>query len=789
MRKVTNLRVSGSSEIFRFAMIRKVLFFASVVSFVSSTSQPNQTPSQPKIQIRQDWKANWITSKNQTDRPNTWTAYRKKVKVASLEKPVIFRIAADSKYWLWANDKMVVREGQLKRGPTPNDTYYDEVDLSEFLKVGENTIAVLVWYFGKEGMSHKSSGQSGMIAELWSGDDLLLYTDKTWKAVPHPAYLAESGPQRPNWRLPESNIVFDAQKDMPGWSASGFDDAQWPASKERCKGQCPPWNALVKRPIPQWKDFGLRAYENKHSFPIEGTGDTIVAKLPYNAQVTPYLKVKATKGKRVVMFTDHYKGGSEYNMRAEYLTREGAQAYESFGWINGEVMYYVIPEGVEVLDLKYRESGYQTEFSGDFHCNDTFYNRLWEKAARTLYVTMRDNYMDCPDRERAQWWGDAVLEGGEAFYALDRASDALMRKGMLELMSWQRADSTIFSPIPSGNWGKELPGQMLMSVGEYGFWNYYLHTGDVEVLKSVYDPVKKYLSIWKLKEDGTLVMRKGGWFWGDWGSNKDMTLLLNTQYALAVSGLQKMAAAIGNKQDADSLKQHYEKFKQAFNEAYWQEDHYRSEAYEGPPDDRSQGLAVVSGLADKEKYEEIFQVLLQERHASPYMEKYVLEALFMMGYPEYALERMQDRFANMVNHPTITTLWEGWGIGKEGYGGGTTNHAWSGGGLTLLSQKVAGIYPLEPGYTTFQVKPQLGGLESVSAVVPCVKGDIRVEINAGELLEMRIEVPENTSALCYLPGYYSNLSVNGKVQTPIGKEDYHEIVLLAGVHEIKEISK
>ena len=41
-------------------------------------------------------------------------------------------------------------------------------------------------------------------------------------------------------------------------------------------------------------------------------------------------------------------------------------------------------------------------------------------------------------------------------------------------------------PIPSGNWEKELPGQMLASVGYFGFWNYYLNTGDMETLKKVY---------------------------------------------------------------------------------------------------------------------------------------------------------------------------------------------------------------------------------------------------------------------------------------------------------------
>ena len=61
---------------------------------------------------------------------------------------------------------------------------------------------------------------------------------------------------------------------------------------------------------------------------------------------------------------------------------------------------------------------------------------------------MRDTYMDCPDRERAQWWGDAVNEMGEAFYALDRNADLLAKKGIYELMRFQRPDGVIFAPIP-----------------------------------------------------------------------------------------------------------------------------------------------------------------------------------------------------------------------------------------------------------------------------------------------------------------------------------------------------
>jgi len=122
------------------------------------------------------------------------------------------------------------------------------------------------------------------------------------------------------------------------------------------------------------------------------------------------------------------------------------------------------------------------EFTGWFKTNDKFYERLWGKAVRTLYVTMRDTYMDCPDRERAQWWGDMVNKSGEAFYALSPSAATITKKDILELINWQREDGTIYSPIPEGNWNKELPGQMLASIGYYGFWNYYLNTGDKETL-------------------------------------------------------------------------------------------------------------------------------------------------------------------------------------------------------------------------------------------------------------------------------------------------------------------
>ena len=72
-----------------------------------------------------EWKAKWITPMVNQNQPNTWIGFRKQVSVAHLPAEAIAHIAVDSKYWLWINGDIVVREGGLKRGPNRNRYLYD----------------------------------------------------------------------------------------------------------------------------------------------------------------------------------------------------------------------------------------------------------------------------------------------------------------------------------------------------------------------------------------------------------------------------------------------------------------------------------------------------------------------------------------------------------------------------------------------------------------------------------------------------------------------------------------
>ena len=562
------------------------------------------------------WKAKWISKEQQVSETNSWMAFRKDVEIEKVPSSLVARIAADTKYWLWINGEPVVFEGGLKRGPSIGGGYYDKVEIAPFLKQGKNRISVLVWYFGRSGFSHMSSGTLALLFDAQCpGIEIL--TDKSWEASVQHGYGTASH-RKPNIRLSESNIRYDAnaynyfwfKEDNPKWLGSALELPFKPGDA--------PLGELVERPIPLWKDYGLKEYPSTRQ-----SGDTLYCKLPYNCQFTPWLKVEAPKGKVISIHTDHDIVTGEKCISAEYVTKDGVQEYESFGWMSGEEVFYIIPSDVKVLDVKFRETGYNSEFTGTFSCSDPFLNDYWQKAQRTLYICMRDTYYDCPDRERAQWWGDEVNELNEAFYLLDRKADNLARKGIMELVRWQKPDGVMYAPIPCSNYFKELPMQILNSIGWYGFRGYGFYSGDFSFVKDVYPALKK--------------------------------------------------------------------------------------------------------------------VFAKRYNATTYMFPYVLDALYTMGEPQMALDRMRKMYPTIMKD-SCSTLYEHWNFD------GSCNHAWAGGGVISMVRQLAGIDALEPGYKSFSLKPHMGDLKWLKTGFETNYGRIEVSLEKkGRRIDATVTVPEGTT--------------------------------------------
>ncbi|MBQ2828463.1 MAG: alpha-L-rhamnosidase N-terminal domain-containing protein [Clostridia bacterium] len=750
-----------------------------MIPYTNDYKIPDSIPEYSVISTEEktDWKASWIWDKENLTEKNVWMCFCKNVNIDKVPEELTAHISADSKYWLYINGENVVFEGSVKRGPDENSGYYDSIDIAPYLKEGENRICALVWYWDNEtSYSYNSSGQGGFLFEAIN-DGITIISDKSWKVKRNAAFV-DSPLYPPNYRLPEYSIYFDARKDTDNWISEDFNDSSWENGVEYAVGGKGVYGRLYPRGIPLLKDYGLKDYENSknyESYTVKKLfGEKITVDIPYNAQLTPYLKIIAPAGKKIRITTENTLIGA---VSTTYITKAGEQEFEALGWFNGEHITYKIPKGVTVVSLKYRETGYDSSFCGDFKCDDESMNSLWQKSLRTLYVTMRDNFMDCPDRERAQWWGDVTSEMIMTMYSLDSNSYLLYQKGVEAMLSHANDTKVLQTVVPISGDYFELPVQQL--AGIVGFLTYYEYTGDKAFIEKVYDASLDYLKLWDMGENNLVVHREGSWDWPDWGSKADMTAIENAWVYYALSATEEMAKILEKDEDISFITERNDTISKGYK-ALWTEDGFKSKDVR-KPDDRANALAVLSGLAKKEQYDTITNVLTTTKSSSPYMEYYVLEALCKMGEYEDAYDRIKDRYEGMMSED-YSTLWEFWDSWR-----GTKNHAWSGGPLVIMSKHFAGITPHESGYEKVKIDPQYTLSDSMSCTVPSVKGLITLNYEKVDHdYVINLTLPQGMKTVLYVP---TNAVVNINSELYYQNGEYVNSDKVGDVEIMKKITK
>ena len=692
--------------------------------------------------------AKWIWQRSE-NQENTWMCFAKDVALENPRGPWILRIAADTKYWLYINGQTAVREGGLKRGRSPASTYFDEVDISTFLEDGINRIAVLVWYMGKNGFSHLSSGRGGLYIETVSPDGNALVSDAGWKVRKHPAYLqVPEGEEGPNFRLPEPDIWYDASRDMMPWKEKGTDLSGWDSADVWSDEEAKAFGTPVRRPIPFFRFGNLTSFVNSEE--VQGLKTdrdiTLAMHLPSNLQFTPWLRLEAPAGKRIIIRTETYETANApgvNGLRSVYITKDGLQEYESLGWLNGQTALFQLPAGITVHALKYRETEYAVNRAGSFRCEDPFWNRLWEKAYHTLHLCMRDTFMDCPNRERAQWWGDADTEMQMALYCMDTSAHALYENGVYTMVSWYEETGSMLTVVPCGNARFELPFQNL--AGIRGFMTYYRHTGRRDLIEKAYPMAKQYVLQYRTDDRGLAVHRTGSWDWPDWGDNADIVIMENAWLCLAMDACAGMAEVLEKTQDAEDLRKRADRIRLAVRSLTRADGVFYHHTQNGEPDDRANALAVLAGCANQENMDSIAGGLESTENASPYMEKTVLEALCEMNRADAAMKRMRRRYAAMTEDDS-SALWELWTPEAS------QNHGWSGGPLIILSRYIAGIR-LEGDGRSCTIAPNPCGLKHIECVCPTRFGPLTVKMDQ-EPSGKRLEVirPREMTAEVLVPG-------------------------------------
>lgn len=678
-----------------------------------------------------DWTANWIWTEGCAE--DSYVAFRKTFTLDQAVPSATAFISAVDKYVLWVNGELAVLDGSLKRGPTPYDSYYDTVELTN-LKQGENTIALLVAFNGRSGDSSivpvlldeegDEYTQAGLIFELDAGG-VAVCSDSSWKAARHNGYKnrVTAGADYPGYTqssmLAERNVYFDARDDLGEFMSEGYDDSQWENATPISKAGDLPFGDLYSAMIAPVKFGEITDFANAGDYVGTALAQdaTLVLELPGNIQFTPYFELEAPAGKKLTFYTDTYTDKQDMpNFKDTYVTAEGIQRYENYPWRSGSKLIIEAEAGVTFTRLGYRASGFNGEWAGAFTSSDEGLDQLWQESLNTLAICMRDTYMDCPERERGPYMGDASNQIDAALYSYDQAGLDMTKKAILACVAWTRTDGAIPSRAPSVK-PQEIPNQSLIFMTSV--YHYWLHSGDRETAAAYCGAFLNYLKLVEM-EDGLPVYREGSWTWNDWGERIDTKLLQAGIYYYALNVTKAMADDLGITEGTEFLTERMNSMQENWRAAYYTEEGFKSSDSKYV-DDRANAMLALSGLAGEEDYALISDVIMSTYQASPFIEKYVLEALCVMGRTDLALQRMRDRYAPMLSDE-YDTLWETFD-GETG----TVNHGWTAAPLYILSKYAAGVRPTEAGFEKYEIAP-CGALDSFDCAVWTPKGEIGVKL-------------------------------------------------------------
>src|SRR5262249_39731457 len=223
-----------------------------------------KTPNDAKIGLRRDslgepmgtkwpitWGARWVWAQEPANPQRgiapqpippreTWNRFcylRRTFDIESIPESVPARVSADSRFILYINGV------EAARGPArslPARLAWSELDLAPLLRVGRNSIAAIVRFYGAPNpwwIPAPASFQLGLGSFAFEAPDIDLMTDGSWKGIPAPFRQAVKAP--PGILQPPTEIL-DGGRVPVGWSEVEFDDSAWPAAVQLSAGTFAP---------------------------------------------------------------------------------------------------------------------------------------------------------------------------------------------------------------------------------------------------------------------------------------------------------------------------------------------------------------------------------------------------------------------------------------------------------------------------------------------------------------------------------------------------------------------
>jgi hypothetical protein len=598
-------------------------------------------------------------------------------------------ISADSNYALYLNG-VQVSFGQY--ADYPYDKVYDSVDLTPYCKMGENHLAVIVWYYGIDTTSVYYPGKAGVLYDvICNGASVCVSGTRTRSRLSR-AYVSH-----------RSKIITGQLGLSFAYDAAQEDDWMLGHGADFSESVLVEGPSLM-RPRPTKK---LILEEPQRAACLNRCGDTIRV-FDLGIHTVGFLQIETDSDEEQwlkISYAEHLTDGavrdkiSSRDFSVEIKIKKGKTTYmnpfrrlaavylqvESEKVLN-DVQVSIVPTSYPIVE-KPRP------------VMNALQSEIYDISIRTLKHCMHEHYEDCPWREQALYCMDSRNQMLFGYYAF---GETVFPRANLELISKDKREDGLLSIC--------FPIKMDLVIPSFSLhWftscaEYLRYSGDRAFLSEIYPKLQSVLGAFlsRIDERNGLVMPFEGkeyWNFYEWSDGLDEKeffdektrrfglhytephLVLNVLLSLA---LQRMAEI----SDALSLENRYAQMAEDLNVAirahFWSAkknlffDRYSTQKYSV----LGNALAILCGACEQNEAETLCEKIWNDpsfTKISLSMKCFLYDALLLVHkekYREVILSDIERIYRPMVECG-VGTVWEtedGWHDFNDA---GSLCHGWS----------------------------------------------------------------------------------------------------------------
>ena len=632
---------------------------------------------------------------------------------------------------------------------------YLSYDIKDMLRKGDNAIGAILgngFYNAPISWTH-SYGSPRFIGQIYitytDGTEDIIVSDESWKA-------SKSGIV---WDLVFDGEHYDARLEQPDWCNPGFNDSHWE-------------NVVLKK-----KPEGLmkahmsptdKVMEELKPQKIEPLGDGKF-RVDFGEEISGWVKLMNVKGEagqkiNIKYICESYMGSNSYTLKGGSPETYAAR-FTWFVFRTVEISNW--PGELKPENLVAQAVYSDVKTTGKFETSNPLFNNInkiwWRSQTDNMHGGVAS---DCPHRERAPYTGDGQVACITVMHNFD--SRAFYTKWIQDMLGAQNPETGY---VPNGApWQPGCGGGVAWgSAINIMPWEFYLHYGDVEMLKRNYEGMKGYIKYMLTWTDGEGIMfskapdpsKPNQWLnLGDWAPASKLPPddLVHTFYLWRCADItSKTAKVLGKNAEADELHKLAERTKLAFHQKYFDKEKGTYGPYGGNV------FALRMGVP-ADQHQRVVSALRSDIAANGgnldtgiFGTQFFFEVLSANGLHELAFEAMNKKTQPSYGwwiEQGATTTWEQWD------GSGSRNHPMFGGGIVWFYRILAGmnVDPSQPGYRHIIVKPQPAGdvtFVSYSNETPLGTAAVKWERSAGSF-KLIVEAPVGSTATVYVPASDAN---------------------------------